>query len=422
MDIQALYDKFKTCSRVSIDTRSLQTGDLFFAIKGDNFDGNKYAQKAIDQGAKFAVIDDAKLADNPQYILVDDCLKTLQALANYHRKQFNGKVLAITGSNGKTTTKELTNQVLQTQYKVHCTQGNFNNHLGVPLTLLSMPLDTEIAIIEMGANHLGEIAALCLIAEPTHGIITNLGSAHEGEFGGRENIVRAKSELFDFVLKNEGHVFINIDDKVLHNMTKRFEHYSSYPNTLIQLQSSAPYVIYLDTNNEPHHTHLIGAYNYLNIAAAVTIADFFDINPQKIHAAIDSFIPENNRSQILKIGSNTVILDAYNANPDSCKVALINLSEFDSNSKIAILGDMKELGEYSKKEHQNIIQLANDLRLNTSYFVGEDYANVSKLAYQKMEDLISYLQKHPIANSVVLLKGSRSMAMEQLIKIDELWS
>lgn len=395
---------------------------MFFAIKGENFDGNQYVLKALKVGAKFAVVDDSKLGNEVNCILVEDCLQTLQQLANYHRQQFKGKVLAITGSNGKTTTKELAYKVLKTQFKIQYTKGNLNNYIGVPLTLLSLNLNTEIAIVEMGANHLGEIANLCKITDPTHGIITNIGSAHIGEFGGKENIIRAKSELFDYLLKNNRQVFINSEDDVLNNMSKRFSEPIFYPNKLCQLKNSTPYVIYNDEKGNQHDTHLIGIYNFFNISAAVTIGNYFGIKNNNIHHAVKEFIPDNNRSQILKIGSNTIIMDAYNANPDSTKAALTNLSKFKSDNKIAILGDMKELGDYSFEEHKKAINFSKKINLETIYFVGEEYSKIDSNNFSTIDSLISYLKKHPISNTVVLLKGSRSMAMEQLIKINEIWN
>lgn len=422
MNIKDLYHTFLDCTGISIDTRSLKPGNVFFAIHGENFDGNKYAKKAIESGAKFAVVDDPNVAINDQYIVVSNSLETLQKLANHHRKQFKGKVIGITGSNGKTTTKELIYQVLKTQFRVQCTQGNLNNHLGVPLTLLSLKMDTEIAIVEMGANHLGEIATLCNIAEPTEGLITNIGTAHIGEFGGRENIIRAKSELFDYLRKHQGQVFINNHDKVLSNMSKRFDNPILYPNELCKIESSSPYIVYVDEKENQYQTNLIGAYNFLNISAAVTIGHYFGLERSKIHKAIKNYIPENNRSQVLKVASNTIIMDAYNANPDSTAAALINLSEFDTKNKVAILGDMKELGQYSMDEHQKIIDFAKDLGFQQICFVGEEYSKANEETYKDISQLIHQLKKNPISNTTVLLKGSRSMAMEQLIEIKEIWN
>lgn len=425
--IKQLYSKYLQCNGVSIDTRKINSGDLFFALKGPNFDGNKYAEKALSEGAKYAVVDDPELANHTQMILVDDGLMALQQLARHHREQFKGHVLAITGSNGKTTTKELIHRVLVTTYKVHFTVGNLNNHIGVPLTLLEMDLSTEIAIIEMGANHLGEIASYCEIAQPTHGVITNLGTAHIGEFGGRENLIRAKSELFDFIRKNEGSVFINIEDEVLNNMAKRFQAPVLFPSDDFILKSSSPFVQYEGAGGIEHSTHLVGKYNYMNASAAMAIGNFFGVSSQNAHRAIDSYEPDNNRSQVIKLGSNTIILDAYNANPDSTSAALENLSSFSEKRKIAMLGDMKELGEYSEGEHKKIFKSIQDYGNIDAYYVGEDYQQAidepSANSFSLVDDLISFMKnQNSISDSVVLIKGSRSMTMEKLIQIEKIWN
>ena len=425
--IKQLYSRYLQCTGVSIDTRKINSGDLFFALKGPNFDGNKYAEKAISQGAKYAVVDDPELANHAQIILVDDGLMALQQLARHHREQFKGSVLAITGSNGKTTTKELIHRVLATTFKVHFTVGNLNNHIGVPLTLLAMDLSKEIAIIEMGANHLGEIASYCEIAQPTHGIITNLGTAHIGEFGGRENLIRAKSELFDFIRKNDGIAFINVEDKVLNNMAKRFQAPVLFPSDDFILKNSSPFVKYEDGRGKEHSTHLVGKYNYMNASAAMVIGKFFGVSSQNAQAAIDSYEPDNNRSQVIKLGSNTIILDAYNANPDSTSAALENLASFSEKKKIAMLGDMKELGAYSEAEHEKIFKSIEAYGTIDAYYVGEEYQHAinepNAYIFPLVDDLISFLKnQNPIADSVVLVKGSRSMTMEKLIQIEKIWN
>lgn len=422
-----LYSKYLQCAGVSIDTRKINLGDLFFALKGPNFDGNKYAEKALAEGAAYAVVDDPLLADKPQMILVDNVLTALQEIATHHREQFNGHVLAITGSNGKTTTKELVYRVLATTFKVHCTVGNLNNHIGVPLTLLVMDLSSEIAIIEMGANHLGEIANYCEIAQPTHGVITNLGTAHIGEFGGRENLIRAKSELFEYLRKNEDLVFINNEDEVLSNMAKRFQAPILFPANDFVFQRSSPYVQYVDEGGKEHNTHLVGKYNFMNASAAMAIGKFFGVIAERAHGAIDSYAPDNNRSQVIKLGSNTIILDAYNANPDSTNAALENLTSFGQQKKIAMLGDMKELGSYSEVEHKKIFNSVEGYGNVDAYYVGEEYQHAigeSKgNTFPFVNDLISFLEKeNPISNSVVLIKGSRSMTMEKLIQIEKIWN
>ena len=422
--ISFLYEKFLTSEGVCTDTRSLQKDQIFFALKGENFNGNTYANQAIEDGALLAVIDEPQKNLKDKCVLVGDVLKCLQDLASHHRDQFDIPFFGITGSNGKTSTKELTARVMGSDRKVQYTRGNLNNHIGVPLTLLSIEQDTEFAIIEMGANHLGEIAALCEMAKPTHGLITNIGTAHIGEFGGQEAIIRAKSELFDYLRKTNGVPFINCDDRVLQNMSKRFANAITYPNDLCALKSATPFVNYKDVHGHTHSTEMIGAYNFLNISAAVTIGDYFEVEDP--YRAIDGYMPDNNRSQMIEIGTNTIILDAYNANPDSIRAALENLAVIKSDHKVAILGDMKELGEYSHEEHKKIIDFAETLEVDEVYLVGKDFKNAFKNSkskvFEKIDELISVLQKQPLSAATVLIKGSRGMRMEQLTQRTDLWT
>lgn len=422
--ISFLYEKFLTSEGVCTDTRSLQKDQIFFALKGENFNGNTYANQAVEDGALLVVIDEPQKNLNDKCVLVGDVLKCLQDLASHHRDQFDIPFFGITGSNGKTSTKELTARVMGSDRKVQYTRGNLNNHIGVPLTLLSIEQDTEFAIIEMGANHLGEIAALCEMVKPTHGLITNIGTAHIGEFGGQEAIIRAKSELFDYLRKTNGVPFINCDDRVLQNMSKRFANAVTYPNDLCALKSAAPFVNYKDVHGHTHSTEMIGAYNFLNISAAVTIGDYFEVEDP--YRAIDGYMPDNNRSQMIEIGTNTIILDAYNANPDSIRAALENLAVIKSDHKVAILGDMKELGEYSHEEHKKIIDFAETLEVDEVYLVGKDFKNAFKNSkskvFEKIDELISVLQKQPLSAATVLIKGSRGMRMEQLTQRTDLWT
>jgi len=421
--LDLLYSSFLKSKGACTDSRQLVSGQIFFALKGSNFDGNTYALQAIGDGAMLAVIDNEEFGTHEKCVLVPDVLSILQDLARHHRRQFNIPVIGITGSNGKTTTKELLSRVLATKYQVHCTQGNLNNHIGVPQTLLSMPKNTEVAIVEMGANHLGDIATLCDIAEPDYGLITNIGRAHIGEFGSWENIIRAKSELFDFIRKNNGTAFINRADEVLANMARRFPEGISYPNAHCKFHVADPYVTYTDDLHQMHHTHLIGAYNFINVSAAITVGKYFGV--ANVFDVIDEYVPDNNRSQIITMGSNQVILDAYNANPDSMDAALKSLSEMPQKTKIAILGDMKELGEYATEEHQKTVRLAKKLNLDKIYTVGEDFyhvkADAAHTPFQKMDDLIEWLKNDPIADATVLIKGSRSMEMEKLASIRQIW-
>lgn len=419
--IVELYQRFKESTGVCTDTRKLETGQLFFALKGPNFNGNQYAAKALESGAMLAIVDEEEFAANDQdYLLVDDVLAVLQSLATHHRQQFDIPILGITGSNGKTTTKELLARVLRSKYRIHYTQGNLNNHIGVPLTLLAMPEDTEIAIIEMGANHVGDIAELCSIALPTCGLITNIGNAHLGEFGGRENLIRAKSELFDHLRRTKGDVFINMEDEVLSNMAKRFPDAYRYPNNTLQLASAKPFVHYYDDKGQEHATELIGAYNYHNMAAAVTVAMYFEVeNPYEM---IDRYVPDNNRSQVIQLGSNTVVLDAYNANPSSMIAALQNLDLMMGTKKIALLGAMKELGHFADEEHAKVAAYANALNIDV-LFVGEEFRSCVEQStfYTTVDDLMILFEKEPLSGATVLIKGSRSQQMEKLAQNKKLW-
>ncbi|MFY0626089.1 MAG: UDP-N-acetylmuramoyl-tripeptide--D-alanyl-D-alanine ligase [Reichenbachiella sp.] len=418
-----LYKIFLQSTGVCTDTRTLKKGQLFFALKGPNFNGNAYAEKALDMGASFAIIDKEAFDGGDKYLLVRDVLKALQELSTHHRDQFEIPILGITGSNGKTTTKELLARILSSKFKVHFTKGNLNNHIGVPLTLLAMSKNTDFAIIEMGANHLGDIAELCQLAKPTHGMITNIGSAHLGEFGGRENLIRAKSELFDYLRKTDGVVFINTEDEVLHNMAKRFSNAILYPNKTCQLVVADPYVNYKDLMEEEHATQLIGAYNFMNISAAITISQFFEVD--NLYEPIDRYVPDNNRSEILEIGSNKVVLDAYNANPSSMEAALENLVQMKGEKKIALLGEMKELGEYSLEEHKKIVRLADQLGVNTTFWVGNEFiiaTDNKDSCFENVDDLIKFLGKKPFSGTTVLIKGSRSVQMEKLTEAKELWT
>jgi UDP-N-acetylmuramoyl-tripeptide--D-alanyl-D-alanine ligase len=423
MGIEPLYELFLKSTGVSTDTRNILKGSIFFALKGDNFNGNKFATEAIKQGALYAIIDEYldPLLDN--FIRVDSVLKTLQELAAYHRKQFNITVIGITGSNGKTTTKELIATVLATTKKVHFTKGNFNNHLGVPLTLLEMPTDTEIAVIEMGANHIGEIAELCEIARPNYGIITNIGKAHLEGFGNFEGVLRAKSELYHYILTSGDNVFINSEDEVLNNMSKRFDNPIKYPGqddffTCTYIDSN-PYVRFRKDGNS-YTTNLLGKYNFYNIAGALTIASYFDVPLEKSIESVCKYSPVNNRSQVLKTEQNTLILDAYNANPESMKAAIENFAEMKVDSKSVILGDMLELGENSTKEHEYLGRLVGAQKFNAIYFCGKESKSAASkclgsLHFSTKDALAEHLTLNPLKDSTVLIKASRGLGLETLI-------
>ncbi len=417
--IETLYSKFLESTGVSTDTRSLQSGNMFFALTGLNFNGNKYAIQAIDNGAKYAVVDDSTLADHPQTILVENTLQSLQKLGNHHRKHFKGKVFALTGSNGKTTTKELLVRVLAKKYSTIGTQGNLNNHIGVPLTLLSIPVDTEMAVIEMGANKVGDIAELCGIAEPKYGLITNIGEAHTEGFGGIEGVIRGKSELFDHLRKSEGTPFINLQDRVLNNMIKRFENPESYPAEDVKLISADPYIKF-SMGGKEIITQLVGAYNFQNIAAAISVGRYFGVDDLSIASAISGYVSANQRSQVMERGKLKIILDAYNANPTSMQAALESFNQL-TGPKHVILGDMKEV-ENSIQRHK---QFGNELQgfdFDTVYLVGPEMkyasAEVSKSHwFENVGAAQTYLTSNPIQAGNLLIKGSRSMQMEKVLEV-----
>ena len=426
MNIEVLHQLFLKSKSVSTDTRTLEKGTLFFALKGENFNGNTFAKKALDLGASYCIIDEVQDPNHEHYILVDDVLQTLQELANYHRNYLNIPIIALTGSNGKTTTKELIYSVLKQRYETQATLGNLNNHIGVPLTLLRMDESTEIGIVEMGANHIGEIAQLCKIANPDFGYITNFGKAHLEGFGSEEGVVKGKSELYDYLKQKNGTIFLNVDDK------KQVKQVGDYQNRItfseressdftIALQRESPFLS-IEINKTLIHTQLLGRYNFTNIAAAITVGLHFDVDLTSIKKGIESYAPKNNRSQIIKQNSNTIILDAYNANPSSVEAALNNFNTMEGDQKIVILGDMFELGKQSYAEHQSIIDLAQKLDFLQLYLVGnhffdhhQNYSNI--LFFKDFERLKIHLEDYPIKQSMVLVKGSRGMALERLLEL-----
>ena len=424
MKIEKLHQLFLKFNAVSTDTRTISNGALFFALKGDNFNGNDFAKKALDSGASYCIIDEQQSQSNARFILVPDVLITLQELANFHRKYLNIPIIAITGSNGKTTTKELINSVLGQRYKTHATQGNYNNHIGVPLTLLQMDASVDIGIVEMGANHIGEIANLCQISAPNFGYITNFGKAHLEGFGSAEGVVKGKCELYDFLKSNKGVVFINGDDK------KQVQHIGDYKsvnifskdnrsNIQVSMTSQTPFISF-ESQGCTMESQLVGIYNFSNAAAAIAMGCFFEVSLENIKKGIESYTPNNNRSQIIQKGSNTIILDAYNANPSSMEVALDNFNSMISPLKIVILGDMFELGVHSKSEHQAVIDEVNSLNFSSAYYVGSHFyelaSDSSKANFFKTtESFRNQLQSLVFKNALILIKGSRGMALESLI-------
>jgi UDP-N-acetylmuramoyl-tripeptide--D-alanyl-D-alanine ligase len=424
--IEDLYAKFLTSGKVSTDTRQIAPGSIFFALKGDKFNANEFAAQALEKGASYVVIDDEKYQTDPRCLLTEDVLTTLQALAKYHRNKLNIPVVGLTGSNGKTTSKELVNAVLSKKYKTFATKGNLNNHIGVPLTVLSIDASYEMAVVEMGANHLGEIALLCSIANPTHGFITNIGKAHIGMFGGYENIIRAKSELYQHLLVTQGTVFINSQNEILANMAKRFakpvmyaakgDYYTS------ELLGADPFVKLRAENGEEVTTHLVGTYNYENMAAALCIGKFFHVPAADANRAIAEYVPSNMRSQIVVKDSNTIILDAYNANPSSMQAAIENMAAMRAERKVIIVGDMFELEEESEKEHRALGKLLRDKNFKEVYLVG----NLIKVATTELPEakhfttkdaLAEQLKKDKLANATILVKASRGIGLETIVDV-----
>ncbi|MFC4721386.1 UDP-N-acetylmuramoyl-tripeptide--D-alanyl-D-alanine ligase [Geojedonia litorea] len=424
MTIQALYTLFQECPSISTDTRKITPNSMFFALKGDNFNGNSFAKTALESGAKYCVIDEKEFLINEKCILVDDVLKTLQELANYHRKQLKTPIIALTGSNGKTTTKELIHAVLSTQFKTLATKGNLNNHIGVPLTLLSLTRDVEIGIIEMGANHHKEIEFLCQIALPDYGLITNFGKAHLEGFGSIEGVIKAKSELYEHLKQHHKPIFLNINDPVqvkqAANYNKLVTFDTSDSNHTLKLKSAQP-LLSFEYQNTTVKTHLTGAYNFNNICAAIAIGTYFKVRPEFIKQAIKNYIPTNNRSQVIKKGTNTIILDAYNANPTSMMAALENFKQTESNQKVLFLGDMFELGADSAIEHQNIVNyiekhiIANVNLIGSNFFKTKTVNPLIK-TFETFEDLRSDLNSNTVNNALILIKGSRGMALERVLE------
>ncbi len=425
MEISELYKLFKEHPVVCTDTRKITKNCIFFALKGDNFNGNLFAKSALDLGAAYAIVDEAEAATQLNIIYVKDSLVALQELANYHRKQFNIPFIAITGSNGKTTTKELINAVLSKKYKTVATVGNLNNHIGVPLTILSITNHCELAIIEMGANHPKEIEFLCTIAEPNYGIITNIGKAHIEGFGSFEGVIKTKSELYNFIKLNKGTLFVNKDDELLVGLSKGintvfYETSSDFCNAI--LLSSTP-VLELEWKGSRIKTQLYGTYNFTNIVAAICIGNYFQVDDHKIIEAISEYTSTNNRSQLVKWRANLFYLDAYNANPSSMHVAIDTFIEIKEQNKLMILGDMLELGAISETEHQQIIDKVLRSKIKT-LFVGKNFGALGTnyqtnliLFYENYKQAAEWIKNENISNFNILIKGSRGIQLEKKVKI-----
>lgn len=425
MQIEQLYQRFLESGKISTDTRQISEGSLFFALRGDKFNANEFASQALDRGASCCVIDDARFAQDNRCILVDDVLKTLQDLARYHRSKLTIPVIGLTGSNGKTTSKELVLAVLSKKFNAYATKGNLNNHIGVPLTVLAIDHSYDIAIVEMGANHVGEIALLCSIANPTHGFITNIGKAHIGTFGGFENIIRGKSELYQHLITSQGTVFINSQNAILGNMARRFRSPYFYPAEgdyyHARLLDADPFIRYQSDQGEVVQTQITGAYNFENIAVALCIGKYFGVDEQAANQAVAAYVSVNMRSQIIKKDSNTIIMDAYNANPSSMEAAIQNLASLKASHKVAIVGDMFELEQEAQKEHARIGELLKEKNFDRVYLCGSlmksaKEKNQSAFHFETKELLVEELKRNPISNSTILVKASRGIGLETVVE------
>ncbi len=425
MSIEQLYSIYKQYPSVQTDTRQLRQGDIFFALKGDNFNGNAFAQKAIESGAAYAVIDEEKHSIEGKTILVKDVLTTLQELAKFHREKFKIPFLAITGSNGKTTTKELVHAVLSSSYKTYTTEGNLNNHIGIPLTLLKIKADAELAVIEMGANHQKEIAGYCVYTQPTHGIITNCGKAHLEGFGGIEGVRKGKGELYDYLRVHHGTAFVMWDYDYLQDMSKGIPTIIKYGTHDTDVEAvvveNEPFLVVKITKGPSAgiiQTQLVGDYNLPNVLVAVTAGSYFKVPGDKIKKAIEEYSPSNSRSQLVEKGTNRIILDAYNANPSSMKLAIENFARLHAQNKVLMLGGMAELGQESLEEHQAIVNLIGKHTWKAVVLVGGDFLKFSHpfISFNNAGEARTWLQQQHFENTHLLVKGSRSMKMEKVLE------
>ena len=424
MDIKYIHSLFLKCSSVSIDTRKTELNSLFVAIKGERFDANTFAKEALEKGASYVIIDDESYCIDQRTILVEDSLVALQELAKFHRDYLKLPIIALTGSNGKTTTKELINAVLSRKYKTKATIGNLNNHIGVPLTLLSFTSETEIGIVEMGANHKKEIEFLCELAKPDYGYITNFGKAHLEGFGGVEGVIEGKSEMYQYLSAHDKLAFVNLEDPIQVEKSKSLQSFTfgiNKENADVNITSiKANPFVEISYSGLTIQSHLIGLYNANNINAALTIGKYFGVADSEIKDALESYIPENNRSQLVQKGTNQIILDAYNANPSSMKVAIENFLQLENSNKVMILGDMFELGQESRLEHKVIIDLLFNEEKIICYFIGSSFfANrIDKnnfYFYETFGAFSNHLPEKKIENSSILIKGSRGMALERTL-------
>jgi len=434
ISIEELYKLFIVCNqKITTDTRKLENGAIFFALKGENFDANSFAKNAIDGGCAYSIVDNENVANNQTILLVENVLETLQELARFHREKLKIPIIGITGSNGKTTNKELIHAVLSKKYKIFATIGNLNNHIGVPLTILSLREEHEMAIVEMGANHQGEIALLSKISDPDYGVITNIGKAHLEGFGGEEGVKKGKSELYKHIEKKGGKLFVNGDDSVLlglsNNIPKIFYGENSEFDVYGKQFTTSEFVEFKwNTKNKSLEsqpsvkTHMFGHYNFINLLCAACIGNYFKVSEKDINEALASYIPEMNRSQVKKTQSNIIILDAYNANPSSMSLAISNFQKQDLRSKIVILGDMLELGDYSKIEHQKILTQLEVSDFKKIYLVGVQFLSFNDrfrnyMFFKTVDELQEFLKNNNISDSTVLIKGSRGVRLEKIVEL-----
>lgn len=421
--IEKIYKLYKTAYTVTTDSRTITQGCVFVALKGEHFDGNDFALNVAEEGIAACVIADRKdLPQHERLFVVEDSLKALQELANYHRKQLDTPIISITGTNGKTTTKELVSAVLAKKYNILFTQGNFNNQLGVPLTLLRIKQDTELAVVEMGASHPGDINELTGIGEPNYGMITNIGRAHLRDFGGYEGVIKTKNEMYQYIAAHKGLLFVNKDNELLMDLSKSINKvtYGTSNDADIQgkLLSANPYLS-VEWNGKKIDTQLVGDYNFENVMAAICIGTYFNVAANDIVEALSSYRPTNNRSQVIETARNRVVMDAYNANPTSMSHSIKNFRNICKSDNLLILGDMRELGNESEQEHKNILELLKELRFENVYLVGEEFQRVAKNSkfstFINVEELAQYLQQHPVSGRDILVKGSNSIHLNKII-------
>lgn len=421
--IEKIYELYKKAYTVTTDSRTITPGCVFVALKGEHFDGNDFALKVAEEGIAACVIADRQdLPKRDGLFVVEDSLKALQELAKLHREKLGLPVIGITGTNGKTTTKELVSAVLAKKYNIVFTQGNFNNQLGVPLTLLRIKPGTELAVVEMGASHPGDIDELTNLGEPNFGIITNIGRAHLRDFGGYEGVIKTKNEMYQYISAHKGLLFVNKDNKLLMELANNIDKvtYGTRNDADIQgrMLSANPYLS-VEWNGHKIDTQLVGDYNFENVMAAICIGTYFKVAANDIVEALSSYCPTNNRSQVVETGKNRVIMDAYNANPTSMSHAIKNFRNICKNDNMLILGDMRELGEESEQEHKNILELLKELRFENVYLVGEEFSRVSENSgfstFNDVEALIQHLASHPVSGKDILVKGSNSVHLNKTI-------